>query len=221
MEVQMSLNLLVSFIYLFFFLFIYSHVHTLGHFSPLPPAPTLSPLPHPRFQAESVLPLSLILLKRRHKHNKKDKAFLLVELRTAIKRDSKHYFHVQMCSTQVDSSLTDLYTGSWSPSHPCLFWKTFSGTHETNIFVARYSYFEGQSLQFLIKKINFTEHGDVQTRRTGAWLKWQRACLASMSPWVQSLVLPKRRKEGSGKERKVRKEGKKEKERREGGKKGR
>jgi hypothetical protein len=28
------------------------------------------------------------LLKRRHKHNKKDKAFLLVELRTAIQRDS-------------------------------------------------------------------------------------------------------------------------------------
>jgi hypothetical protein len=27
-------------------------------------------------------------LKRRHKHNKKDKAFLLVEIRTAIQRDS-------------------------------------------------------------------------------------------------------------------------------------
>jgi hypothetical protein len=30
------------------------------------------------FQAEPVLPLSLILLKRKHKHNKKDKQFLLV-----------------------------------------------------------------------------------------------------------------------------------------------
>jgi hypothetical protein len=38
-------------------------------------------------QAEHVLPLSLILLKRRHKHNKEDKAFLLVELRIAIQRD--------------------------------------------------------------------------------------------------------------------------------------
>jgi hypothetical protein len=28
------------------------------------------------------------LLKRRHKHNKKDKAFLLVELRIAVQRDS-------------------------------------------------------------------------------------------------------------------------------------
>jgi hypothetical protein len=56
------------------------------------------------------------LLKRRHKHNKKHKAFLLVELRIAIQIDSQHCFHVQMCYNQVDSSLTDLYTGSWSPS---------------------------------------------------------------------------------------------------------
>jgi hypothetical protein len=28
------------------------------------------------------------LLKRKHKHNKKDKAFLLVELRIAIQKDS-------------------------------------------------------------------------------------------------------------------------------------
>jgi hypothetical protein len=28
------------------------------------------------------------LLKRRHKHNKRDKAFLLVEIRIAIQRDS-------------------------------------------------------------------------------------------------------------------------------------
>jgi hypothetical protein len=50
-------------------------------------SPVSSPLP-PRFQAEPVLPLSLILLKRKHKHNKKDKAFLLVELRIAIQKDS-------------------------------------------------------------------------------------------------------------------------------------
>jgi hypothetical protein len=48
------------------------------------------PLPHllpPYFLAKSIQPLSLILLKRRHKHNKEDKAFLLVELRIAIHRD--------------------------------------------------------------------------------------------------------------------------------------
>jgi hypothetical protein len=65
-------------------LFIYSRVHTLlGSF--LHPSP-----PHPspaQFQAGPVLPLSLILLKKRQKHNKENKAFLLVELRIAIQRD--------------------------------------------------------------------------------------------------------------------------------------
>jgi hypothetical protein len=66
----------------FFYSLIHMCTHCLGHFShPLSPTP-------PHFQAESVLPLSLILLKRKHKHNKKDKAFLLVELRIAIQRDS-------------------------------------------------------------------------------------------------------------------------------------
>jgi hypothetical protein len=47
------------------------------------------PLPHPsHFQAEPVLVFSPILLKRRHKNNKKDIAFLLVEIRIAIQRDS-------------------------------------------------------------------------------------------------------------------------------------
>jgi hypothetical protein len=36
------------------------------------------------FQAKPVLPFSPLLLKRRHKHNKEDKAFLLVELRIAV-----------------------------------------------------------------------------------------------------------------------------------------
>jgi hypothetical protein len=58
-----------------------------GSFFPLPPTPC--PLPHPpHFQAEPVLPLSLILLKRRHSDHKEDKAFLLVEIRIAIRRDS-------------------------------------------------------------------------------------------------------------------------------------
>jgi hypothetical protein len=70
-------HFLFWFIYLFL-LFIYSHVHTLCHFFPCHPPP-LSPLFPPRFQAEPVLPLSIILLKKRHKHNKEDKAFLLAK----------------------------------------------------------------------------------------------------------------------------------------------
>jgi hypothetical protein len=54
----------------------------------------------PQFQAGPVLPLSLILLKKRHKHDKEDKAFLLVELRIAIQRDSYYCFHVPMCYDQ-------------------------------------------------------------------------------------------------------------------------
>jgi hypothetical protein len=63
---------------IFFFkkLFIYSHVHTLfGSFLPLPPLPHLLP----SVPGSPVLPLSLILLKKRHKHNREDKAFLLVK----------------------------------------------------------------------------------------------------------------------------------------------
>jgi hypothetical protein len=75
----------LNFIYLFIYLFIYNYssihmcIHCLGHFSlPFPP----------HFQAEPILPLSLILLKTRHKHNKGDKAFLLAELRIAIQKYS-------------------------------------------------------------------------------------------------------------------------------------
>jgi hypothetical protein len=76
-------------IFTFFLLFIYSHVHRLfGSFLLPIPSTHLLPPKARGFQAEPVLPLSLILLKRRHKHNKKDKDFLLVELRTAIQRDS-------------------------------------------------------------------------------------------------------------------------------------
>jgi hypothetical protein len=68
----------------FTYLFIYSHVYTLfGLF--LHPAPY--PVP-PQFQADPVLPLSLILLKKKHKLNKEDKVFLQVELRIAIQRNS-------------------------------------------------------------------------------------------------------------------------------------
>jgi hypothetical protein len=51
-------------------------------FSPPPPSPPFSP----QFQAGPVLPLSLVLLKKRDKNNKEDKVFLLVELRIAIQK---------------------------------------------------------------------------------------------------------------------------------------
>jgi hypothetical protein len=63
-------------IFNFLKLLIYSYVHTLfGSF--LLPAPFPYPLfPYtPQFQAGPVLPLSLILLKKRHKPNKEEKAF--------------------------------------------------------------------------------------------------------------------------------------------------
>jgi hypothetical protein len=50
-------------------------------------SPTLSPT-SPQFQAGPVLPLSLILLKKRDKGNKEDKVFLLTELRIAIQKYS-------------------------------------------------------------------------------------------------------------------------------------
>jgi hypothetical protein len=62
----------------YFLKFIYSHVHTLGHFSPHPPS-----LPRRTCSA-----LISNFVERRHKHNKKDKAFLLAELRIAMQRDS-------------------------------------------------------------------------------------------------------------------------------------
>jgi hypothetical protein len=73
--------------FLFIYL-IYSNVHTLfgSLLSPVPCPHPLNPNP-PHFQAESVLPLSLTLLKRKHKHNKKDIPLLLVELRIAIQGD--------------------------------------------------------------------------------------------------------------------------------------
>jgi hypothetical protein len=59
-----------------------------NNFSSLPPSPPLFPLPPPQFQVGPFLPLSLILLKKRYKPNKEDKAFLLVEMRIAIQKYS-------------------------------------------------------------------------------------------------------------------------------------
>jgi hypothetical protein len=55
--------------------------------SPCSPPQLYRPL-HPHFKAEPVLPLSLILLKKRHKHDKEDKVYLLVEIRIAIQKYS-------------------------------------------------------------------------------------------------------------------------------------
>jgi hypothetical protein len=57
-------------------------------FSPPCPPPHISPPFPPQFQAGSILPLSLVLLKKREKPNKEDKEFLLVELKIAIQKYS-------------------------------------------------------------------------------------------------------------------------------------
>jgi hypothetical protein len=98
----------------FYYSFIHMCIHCLGHFSPLPSSPTLSPFP-PQFQAGPVLPLSLVLLKKRDTHNKEDKVVFLV-------KDSYPEIFVALLSctcfmTHVDSFLTDLYSGYWSHSH--------------------------------------------------------------------------------------------------------
>jgi hypothetical protein len=85
--------------------------------SPLPFNPFPLPPYPPHFQAEPVLPLSLILSKRIHKHNKEDKEFLLTEIRMPIQRDSSIAPTYKCVTTQVDSSLPDLFTSSQSPSH--------------------------------------------------------------------------------------------------------
>jgi hypothetical protein len=72
------LTKLVLFYFYFYYSFIHMCIHCLGHITPLPPSPILSPSTS-HFQAEPVLPLSQILLKKRHKHNKEDKVFLLVK----------------------------------------------------------------------------------------------------------------------------------------------
>jgi hypothetical protein len=92
-------------------------VHTLfGSFLPCDPPPPPSPSFPPQFQAGPVLPLSLVLLKKRDKHNKEDSDFA-----SWVKDSYPEIFLALLSCTHVmthaDSSLTDLYTGSWSPAH--------------------------------------------------------------------------------------------------------
>jgi hypothetical protein len=54
---------------------------------PCPPPLPSTPFP-PQFQAGPVLPLSLVLLKKKDKPNKEEKALLLVELKIAIQKYS-------------------------------------------------------------------------------------------------------------------------------------
>jgi hypothetical protein len=72
-------------------------IHCLGHFSPLP-SPPFSP---PHFQAEPLLPSSLILLREDKSNNKKDIVLLLVEIRIAIQRDSQHCFHAHVLQPKL------------------------------------------------------------------------------------------------------------------------
>jgi hypothetical protein len=72
----------------FFFILLFICAYIVWIISPpCPPPPLCSPF-SPQFQAGSVLPLSLVLLKKRDKPNKEDKAFLLVELRIAVQKCS-------------------------------------------------------------------------------------------------------------------------------------
>jgi hypothetical protein len=71
-------------IYNFLIIHLFTCAYIFWVISPPPHCPTFSLPSPPHFQAEPVLSLSLILLKKRQKHNKEDEAFLLVELRIAI-----------------------------------------------------------------------------------------------------------------------------------------
>jgi hypothetical protein len=92
----------------FFFLFncfyIYSHVYTLFVLSP------------PHLQAEPVLPSCLLRFWWRENisDKKKDIAFLLVWDKDSYPSVASMHMYI---TTHIDSSLPDLFTASWSPSH--------------------------------------------------------------------------------------------------------
>jgi hypothetical protein len=71
-----------------FFILLFTCAYIVWVISPPCPPPLPSPPFPPQFQAGPVLPLSLVLLKKRDMPNKEDKVFLLVELRIAIQKYS-------------------------------------------------------------------------------------------------------------------------------------
>jgi hypothetical protein len=71
-----------------YFILLFTCAYIVWVISP-PCPPTLPSLPFtPQFHEGPVLPLSLVLLKKRDKPKKEDKAFLLVELRIAMQKYS-------------------------------------------------------------------------------------------------------------------------------------
>jgi hypothetical protein len=88
-------------------------IHCLGHFSHLPPSPPSSHLP-PSVPGTSYSAYVTNFVEEKTQHNKEGKTFLLVKLYRNIPSIAFVYTSVM---THVDSSLTDLYTGYWSPSH--------------------------------------------------------------------------------------------------------
>jgi hypothetical protein len=71
-----------------FLILLFTCAYIIWVVSPPCPPPPCSPPFHPQFQAGPVLPLSLVLLKKRDKPSKEDKAFLLLELRITIQKYS-------------------------------------------------------------------------------------------------------------------------------------
>jgi hypothetical protein len=72
------------------FVHLFTCAYIIWVFSPLCPSPL------PQFQAGPVLPLSLILVKKRHKPNKEGKVFLLVELWIDKQKYFWHCFRVHV-----------------------------------------------------------------------------------------------------------------------------
>jgi hypothetical protein len=70
-------------------------IHCLDHFSPCTPPPPSLPLP--LASSQNLFCAFLQFCWRVEISNKKDIAFLLVEIRPAIQRDFYHCFHVQKC----------------------------------------------------------------------------------------------------------------------------
>jgi hypothetical protein len=108
---QWNLSAIFKNLLFYFIILLFTCAYIIWVISPPCPFP-LTSLPFPaQFQAGPVLPLSLVLLKKREKPNKEDKVFLLVELKIAIQEIFLALLSCTRVMTHVDSSLTDLYPG--------------------------------------------------------------------------------------------------------------